>query len=694
MGEAAPSGPATVEVSPETARLEQEAMELAEEASALQSRAEGLQVTAHTSDPEPAVAAAQAEALEAEAQDLAAKVEAMADPVETPDRPTARPATVVGTYRAMGGALVAAADALDAVAEVVQHKVVASQPEAAEHSPVAQLESDLAAAVGIGEHHGENESEDEAIHFEMPDPISEDEAPLPTSEEVLLFPEEPLATEPAVAEPVATEPTIAEPAAAEPASAERVAAEPVVTEPVTAEPVAVEPVAAEPVTAGESPTVDASPLLLKAVNLRSKAEALRTRGEGLLTKADALKAAAGVADEELEAGEDGQGGEYALHGDWAAAGLGPAAGGAAGQSAGVATAGGGTAMPFPITPRKQRKPKSVVREFISIVAGGVTALVLTYIILLFVGDQYDFLGIRKCFSHKTKSETGTQTGPEKSSKAAGKEAKSSSPATPGHGAQVARAGGEKQAAGKLELLPGLPEAKPTPLDSPSGDNVPTTLPSGDTLPGTAVSPAKPAESEPEPPAADAKFGKVVDMLKPPAYGSDEIGWALKNAQDAFQGDLKPGNYLSLCRLAEAVTFIDPQKGVAGLSERKAAAEKLLRDVGERDKHKNVKVIAQLADKWLDNRDRECAGVLLAGRIQKIGKNSHGTTIAIVALAKPDKSAPAERTIKMLSQEPLDLQEKDAVIILGGLGVGGQGDRKELVVVHGMTVKFAVPAAKP
>jgi hypothetical protein len=43
---------------------------------------------------------------------------------------------------------------------------------------------------------------------------------------------------------------------------------------------------------------------------------------------------------------------------------------------------------------------------------------------------------------------------------------------------------------------------------------------------------------------------------------------------------------------------------------------------------------------------------------------------------------------------MDLQEKDAVIILGALAVGGKGDHRELVVWHGMTVKFAVPAPKP
>ncbi len=209
-----------------------------------------------------------------------------------------------------------------------------------------------------------------------------------------------------------------------------------------------------------------------------------------------------------------------------------------------------------------------------------------------------------------------------------------------------------------------------------------------------ISPSKPTKPEPQPPPADAKFGKVADMLEPPAYGSDDLGWALKSAQDAFQGDLKPAVYAQLCRLAEVVTFVDPQKGVTGLPEQKAAVEKLLRNVGERDKHKNVKVIAQLADKWLDNPERDNKGVLLAGRVQTIVKKSQGTTIAVIALAKPDKNAPTERTIKMVSQEPVELQEKDAVIILGGLAVGGPDGHKELVVWRGMTVKFAVPPPKP
>ena len=187
---------------------------------------------------------------------------------------------------------------------------------------------------------------------------------------------------------------------------------------------------------------------------------------------------------------------------------------------------------------------------------------------------------------------------------------------------------------------------------------------------------------------------MVDILKPPAYGSDDLRLALNSARVAFQGDLKPETYSRLCRLAEVLTFVDPQKGVTDLPGQKEAVEKLLRNVGERDKHKNVKAIAQLADKWLDDPGRDNKGVLLAGRVQQIGKNGQGTTIAIVALAKPDKNALTERTIKMLSQEPLSgIQEKDAVIILGGLAVGGPDGHKELVVWHGMTVKFAVPPPK-
>ncbi len=700
------AAPPAVEVSPETARLDQEASELAEEASWLQNRAEGLQVTAHTSDPEPEAAAALAEALDSEAEALAAKADAIVDPVETPDKPTARPATVVGAYRALGGALVATADALDAVVEVIHRKVVGSQPEASEQPPIAELKSDLAAALTIDEHH--HEDEDDVIGLELPEPTLEDEAPSPIGDDELLFPEEPAATEPAAGEQVVTEPAATEPVAAEPATGEpsvveaavteSAAAEPAVTEPVAAEPptgepsvvegAVTEPVATEPAAPAESPVVDASPLLLKAANLRSKAEALRARGERLLKKADALKAAAGIADEDLEAGEDGQEGDYAFHGDWAAAG------GAAGQSAGAATAAGGTALPFPIIPRKERKPKSAVRTFVSIVLGGVTGLVLTYLILNLVSDQYEG-GIWPWRGRHPlmRSDATTPPTPAKPSKPP-KNAKPSSPLAAKPGAPGSHAGPEKPPAGKADSLPSLPELKPASLDTPSGDTVPTTLPSGDTLPEATTSPSKPAETEPKPPPADAKFGKVVDIDNPKGYGSDDLVWPLRIAQDAFKGDLKPESYQPLCRLAETLTFIDPRKGVTGLAAEKAAIEKLLRDVGERDKHKNVKVIAQLADKWLDNPGRDCAGVLLAGRIQKITETPHGMSLAFLALAKPNPKAPTERTIKMISRGPFDFQEKDAVIVLGALAVIGTGDRRELVVWHGTTIKFAVPPPKP
>jgi hypothetical protein len=720
--EAAPAALPSSEVSPETARLDQESLELAEEASGLQSRAEGLQVTAHTSDLEPEAAATRAEALEHEAQALAAQVEAIADPMEAIDQPTARPVMVVGAYRAMGGALVATADALDALADVIQHNAIASQPEPSQQTPLAELGSDLATAVGVGEHH--DQSDDQEIHLDPPESILEDEAPLPMSDAELFFADaepaavepaateavpaqpaaaetvitepaatEPVAAEPAPAQPAATEPAPAQPAAAtEPAATEPAAMEPVAAEPAATEPMPAEPAAAEQTVAAESPGVDGGPGLLKAVNLRSRAEALRARGEGLLAKADAVAAAFGVPAED-EAGEDGGGGEYALHGDWAA-----------GQPAGAATAAGGAALPFPVIARKQREPKNPVRQFIAILLGMLTAFVLTYLILNLVSAEYDWFGIRpKWLPQIMKSETTAQPAANQSPKASkpGKQAgavpgkNASSPGASGQGSKVAKAGSEKQPSGKAaDALPDLPEAKPTPLDSSSGDTVPTTLPSGDMLPGPAATPSKPVETESPPPPADAKFGNVADMAKPPAYGSADLGWALKSAQDAFQGDLKATNYASLCRLGEVLTFIDPQKGVTDLPSQKIAVEKLLRDVGNRDKHKNVKIIAQLADKWLDNAGRENPGVLLAGRIQKIGHNSAGTTIDVISLAKPDPKAPAERTIKLVSREPLSgFQEKDAVIILGGLAVGGHGDQRELVVWHGVTVRFAVPPAK-
>ena len=718
--------------------MEQEVWELAEEASWLQSRAEGLQVTAHTADPAPEAAAAEAEDLDGEVEALAAKVEAVADPVETVDEPTARPATVAGTYRAMGGALLATADALDAVADLIQRKCVASQPQAphglppealhelppeasdelpletppgevaaqdevedmfggafepeAEETPVSELESDLAAALGIGEYHDEEPKEDAEIPLELPEPSLDDEAPLPMSDaEPFLDTAEPAGDDVGrIANPSGDDADLFDGLPSHPTETPTPLDAPL--------PTAAEPAATEPAIPVESPAVDASPLLLKAVNLRSKAEALRARGQGLLTKADALTVAPGGPRAEFEAGEEGEEGaegDYAFHGDWAA-------GGSAGQSAVAATAAGGTAMPFAITPRKQKKPKNAIREMVNVVLGGFTGLLLTYLVLNVVSDQYDFLGIcPKWFPHIMKSESSTPTVPGKSSKVAkvAKPVSPGSPATPGSvekspaklgkGGQVAKASPETQAADKADPLAGA-ELKSSPLDSSSGDAGPTTLAPIDTPPGAMASPSKPAEPESQPPPGDAKFGNVVDIAKPPAYGSEELGWALTNAQRAFQGDLKPESYAQLCRLAEVLTFVDPQKGVTGLPGQKVAVEKLLRDVGERDKHKNVRVVAQMADKWLDNPGREHPGILLAGRIQKIGVTGQGMTIAVIAMAKPDPKVSTERTIKMVSKEPLDLQVKDAVIVLGGLAVGGQG---EVVVVHGMTVKFAVPPPK-
>ena len=644
-GPSAVTGPPAIEVSPETAQLEQEALELAEEASALQSRAEGLQVTVHTSDPAPVAAAAQAEALEEEAQALLAKVEAIADPVATPDRPTARPAMVAGTYRAAGGALVATADALDTVADAFQRKGVASQPEASEETPLDELESDLAEALEIGEHH--DEKEDETIPLELPQPILEDEAPLPMSDAEPFF----AAAEPAVTEPVGASPEPSCGAGVPPAQAAGTAAPQEGDQAAgTAAPQDGGVNLGQTPAPAEAAAVDASPLLLKAVNLRSKAEALRASGQDLLAKADALAVAAGAAGTELEAGEEGrEAGEYAFHRDWAAAGLvGQTAGGSAGQSAGVAAAAGGTALPFPVTPRKQKKPKSVVRELVAILLGMGTAFVLSYLILNLVSDQYDWFGIcPRWFPRIMKAETATPArGQEivegiqgrQAGAAEGGDLYVAGHARSGHPGGPCRpretTGRQTGSAAKLAAAEsravGFLVRRHRPHHAPRPRN---------TLPSAMVSP-KPEGSEPKPPpAGGAKFGNVVDILKPPAYGSDDLRLALNSARVAFQGDLKPETYSRLCRLAEVLTFVDPQKGVTDLPGQKEAVEKLLRDVGERDKHKNVKAIAQLADKWLDDPDRDNEGILLAGRVQQIGKNGQGTTIAIVALAKPDPRTP-------------------------------------------------------
>lgn len=818
------------ETEAEIARLDAAAGELADEASAIQSQAEGLQVTAHTSEPEPVELANSADALETEAKALMAKVEAMPNPDGSSPGKAAHPAAAATAYRAAGGALVATADALDVAAHLLQARAPAGAPPALPPETPGQAAPETAVQAPAGEtdlsdgplgladwtleQEPETSAEDELAFESHMDSLFEEASPAEAAKSQAqgsgpLTPGPSPATgegeahasaEAAQEAPVAEAQTPLEELESELSEAIHLEEKPAGGQ-IPLEDQTVEVAVPETNHDAEGPMPEPTPeslsagselsecdqLLRRALLSRSKAEVLRARGEALIAQADSLAVEPKAEDEGSEAG---------WHSAWS-----PAAPAAVGMGTAVADR-----EPVKIRPRRERKPKSVVRELIGVVLGGITGLTIAYYILNIIGTQYDFLhiylpGIKHTVKHrpawwpgflkeKAPPEEADETpAPEKPAPAAkgGAAKKTAKVDQPGKAANPAKADkATKPAADKLpdipppglaDSLPELPKASDMalpdapelpPLDNPPGlllpeDNTPPSKPEEspskpdatpakpdepavmpaetpakpDESPTKPEEPAKPAETpakpdetpakpaetpaKPEEPAKPAEtpakpeepakpavappkaqevpavaptaLGKTVDMQNKPSYETTAVALTLTKTRDAAENPMNLETYALFCHLGEIISFVDPKGDVVQWQSQKAIIEKLLQDTGQKNKNANVLIIAKLAHQWLDNQEREYPGILVAGKIREAGKTPNGLSIAKIALAKPDKEAKVERILKVVSTDPLDVQPDDRVMVLGGLVAGGRDENRELVVWHGMVVKFPV-AAKP
>ena len=220
---------------------------------------------------------------------------------------------------------------------------------------------------------------------------------------------------------------------------------------------------------------------------------------------------------------------------------------------------------------------------------------------------------------------------------------------------------------------------------------------------TPASPAKPPQRKTFPP-------DYVGLANPPSFTPSDLGTALKAAHASFgcpkcnstgkvmqdgseavcpdcQGDppegLMPSAYGKFCHLAEVVTFLndaadDPQTG-----PRKLAIADLLKKLGRAPA--NVDKVGFQAGGLCLRKNRDGNGILLAGIVQKVGTVGHANAAHV-------QMATSRRTVIVVTKEPLPIQPRENVFVLGSLvddpdeNLIGFDTSQPLVVWGGMAVK--------
>lgn len=225
---------------------------------------------------------------------------------------------------------------------------------------------------------------------------------------------------------------------------------------------------------------------------------------------------------------------------------------------------------------------------------------------------------------------------------------------------------------------------------------PKPAPAKDTSPKDAA--AKDVSETPKP-KASATSVSFVDLKQPPKYAAADLANALKEFPEDLgcpkcnstgkvddgvcpecQGQ-PPVAYSEFCRLGEMLAFVDPQS--ESLDARQAEARQLLEKAGSNPGV--VKEIGRLSVALLEDEERPAPGILFAGTVVEI--NGKGQLQAAKI-----KLAGVERTIKVVSKEPMELAAKDRVLVSGCLVKNGSANGADtapaLFVWRGLVVKFA------
>ena len=179
----------------------------------------------------------------------------------------------------------------------------------------------------------------------------------------------------------------------------------------------------------------------------------------------------------------------------------------------------------------------------------------------------------------------------------------------------------------------------------------------------------------------------VGLADPPSYTSDELGVALKKANESLEADgdsISDQTYGMLCQMAEKFTFLDSSRGANQLSSRTSAVRKLIEKIGGNPA--NLDKIGFQAGGWCLNKNRQSNGVLLAGTVDKTisDDNAHGAHVQLAASGK---------TILIASHRPIRASADDSVMVLGSIvdnpaeNLVGFETQQPFVVWAGTTIKI-------
>ncbi len=360
---------------------------------------------------------------------------------------------------------------------------------------------------------------------------------------------------------------------------------------------------------------------------------------------------------------------------------------------------------------RHRKEKSMAKEMIGAILGGVVGLSITYYGLNFLGgQQFDFLGIwLPGVSHTQRHWTGAKDGDE-----AELDAPDDASAMPDmyppepkpEGALMRPISRYLDRNYQYLVSDGRirPDSnKPPVVVSINGEEF-MTAPEGEiieTIDNVQIGGAKLkkgyrlkkhqqwwvelGETEPAPdPAAVAKVEPKIELEpvelpevapepKEPAlpegyigpkhrdaYSMAQLGEALKAAHTEFRTlkpdeDLSDSLYQSLCQVAERLTFVDVEPDADGLFDRQLTIETMLESLGLRAGR--VDQIGLRAAARLDDLDTADGGIVLAGTTGRevVRDGLHGTMLALPG---------TETVYNVLSDKPLGVEEGDTVLIAG------------------------------
>ena len=196
----------------------------------------------------------------------------------------------------------------------------------------------------------------------------------------------------------------------------------------------------------------------------------------------------------------------------------------------------------------------------------------------------------------------------------------------------------------------LPPAKPAPIEQLSQPP-----PTSKTHEEAAASSAGPKLLRPQPGTAE-----YLGPRMPPSVTSDQLGQALREVNTAIEADkagepMSPKAYQAMCRLGEALAFVNGDAADARLTDRIAAVGPDLEKMADRPERFDQ--IGRLAGAEIDAKSESPAGVLLAGAVKSVAKEGRLWNVSV-------ELAGGSKSVSLLSDREVDVKVDDRVLVLG------------------------------